>query len=107
MGKAPSDQFASASVILRRRLFIGDTVQIHAEFAHGSELVFHLPARQSDAHLAIGEKVRRCIGLANVNAFSRRYGSRGSNGLNRLPFWHPQERWATASASARSNGECH
>ena len=57
IGKAPSDQFAGESVILLRRLFVGDTVQVHAEFAHGGELVFHLPARQSDAHLAIGEKI--------------------------------------------------
>jgi hypothetical protein len=57
LGKAPSDQFAAESVILRRRLFVGDTVQVHAELARGGELVFHLPARQSDASLAIGEEV--------------------------------------------------
>ncbi len=57
MGKPPSDQFASEGVILRRRLFIGDTVRVHAELADGGELVFQLPARLSNEPLAIGEKV--------------------------------------------------
>lgn len=56
LGNAPSDQFAEQSVILRRRVFVGDAVRVHAELINGGELVFQLPGSQSIKLGALGEK---------------------------------------------------
>jgi spermidine/putrescine transport system ATP-binding protein len=56
LGNAPSDQFAEQVVILRRRVFVGDAVRVHAELEKGGELVFQLPESQSTKLGALGEK---------------------------------------------------
>ena len=56
LGEAPSDQFVQQTVILRRRLFVGDAVRVYAEVPSGGEVVFQLSGARSESPVTLGEK---------------------------------------------------